>query len=69
MGIGDNPFIHFIKGDFLDYYKEGKTLGEGSTGVVKKCTRVNGTEAFAVKIVKYRGDSEVLILVREFKIN
>jgi len=67
LGIEENPFIQFIKGDFSEYYKEGEILGEGTTGVVKECTKTNNTETFAVKIVQYRGDSEVLILVSTFK--
>ena len=45
------------------YYEEGNILGEGTSGTVKKCTKTQTNEAFAVKIVRYRGDTELLHIV------
>jgi serine/threonine protein kinase len=43
-------------------------LGEGTSGTVKKCTKNGTNQAFAVKIVRYRGDTEILLLnIKEFK--
>lgn len=59
----DYQDIHFIKGDFFAFYQEEEILGEGMSGTVKKCTKVGTNQVFAVKIVRYRGDSERLFLV------
>jgi len=58
--------IHFIDGNFADYFTEGKVLGQGASGVVKKYTRVQNGEVYAVKSVRYRGDTERLLLVALF---
>mgnify|MGYP003579185542 FL=1 len=58
--------IHFIDGNFGEYFTEGKVLGQGASGVVKKCKRIQDGEVFAVKSVRYRGDTERLLLVRHF---
>ena len=57
------PNIHFIRGNFYDYYAEGDILGQGTSGVVKKYVRKESEESFAVKIVSYRNDLEMLVLV------
>jgi len=68
LQIDENQDIYFIRGDFFVYYEEGNILGEGTSGTVKKCTKTQTNEAFAVKIVRYRGDTELLhIIVKEFK--
>jgi len=60
--------IHFIDGNFDAYYTEGRVLGQGASGVVKKCTKIQDGEVYAVKTIRYRGDTERLILnVKEFK--
>jgi hypothetical protein len=64
LEVGDDPDIHFIQGDFYNYYTEDDILGEGTTATVKKCFRVETEEVFAVKIVHYRDDLEILILVK-----
>ena len=66
LQIDENMGIHFIQGDFFVYYEEGDILGEGMSGTVKKCTKVSTNEIFAVKIVRYRGDTELLHLVNFF---
>lgn len=63
LKINENSHIHFFKGDFSSFYKEGKILGEGTSGLVKKCAKVDSDEAYAVKIIPYRGDNEILTLV------
>jgi hypothetical protein len=55
--------IYFIRGNFYDYYQEDEFLGEGTTGVVKKCTKIGTKDEFAVKMVQYRNDLEILSLV------
>lgn len=64
LDVENDPHIHFIKGNFYSFYYEGDVLGEGTTGLVKKCTRKDTNEEFAVKVVHYRDDLEILILVR-----
>jgi len=60
--------IHFIDGNFDVYYTEGKVLGQGASGVVKKCTKIQDGDAYAVKNTRYRGDTErLLLMVKEFK--
>jgi len=58
--------IHFIEGNFADYFTEGKVLGQGASGVVKKYTRIQDGEVYAVKSIRYRGDTERLLLVAIF---
>lgn len=43
-------------------------MGEGASGTVKKCTKIGTDQIFAVKIVRYRGDTERLFSdVKEFE--
>jgi hypothetical protein len=65
LKIDQHSKIHFIQGSFCKYYKEGDILGEGTSGVVKKCSKVCTKEYFAVKIVQYKGDMEILTLVNK----
>jgi len=68
LQVEDNPDIHFIQGNFDAYYEEQEILGEGATGTVKKCIKKGTTQEYAVKVVRYRGDTEILLLhVKEFK--
>jgi serine/threonine protein kinase len=66
-----DPDIHFIndEAEFALTYELGEFLGEGTTGTVKKCHKVHDdTQLFAVKIVDYKGDNEILkLIVKEFK--
>ena len=64
LEVENDPNIHFIRGNFYHNYVEGEILGEGTTGLVKKCIRMRDNVAVAVKIVHYRDDLEVLTLVR-----
>ena len=64
LDVENDPHIHFIRGNFYSFYYEGDVLGEGTTGLVKKVTRQDSNEEFAVKVVHYRDDLEILILVR-----
>jgi hypothetical protein len=67
LEVADDPNVHFIEGDFMSYYTEGDVLGEGTTATVKKCQK-NGTEEwYAVKIVHYRDDNEILCLVKKIE--
>lgn len=66
FAIDEKSNIIFFKGDFSTYYQEDDILGEGTSGVVKKCFKVGTNEPFAVKIVQYKGDSEILGLVKDF---
>lgn len=64
MEVEDDPDVHFIEGDFFNYYKEMEILGEGTTGTVKKAKKLQNDQEFAIKIVHYRDDTEMLIMVR-----
>jgi len=61
--IDEKSNITFFKGSFAKFYLEEDILGEGTSGVVKKCFKVGTNEPFAVKIVQYKGDQEILALV------
>jgi len=68
LQIKDNPDIHVIQDGFCSYYKECETLGQGTSGIVKKCIKNGTDDHYAVKIVKYNNDTELLVLiVNEFK--
>lgn len=64
----NDPDIHFIQGQFDRYYEELEILGEGTTATVKKCLRKSTNEPFAVKILHYNDDTEMLVLVYFFMI-
>jgi hypothetical protein len=64
LKVEEDPDIHFIKGNFKDFYSEEEVLGEGTTATVKKCLKIGTNEPFAVKIVHYRDDTEMLVLVK-----
>ena len=50
--------------EFSQYYELGPLLGTGTTGTVKKCFNVkNPSEPFAVKIINYKDDMEILKMV------
>jgi len=63
LRVDEYPDIHFIKGNFNDYYEEGDILGEGTTATVKKCYKKGTDDKYAVKIIHYRDDTEMLVLV------
>ena len=66
LQINDNPDIHVIQDGFCSYYQECETLGQGTSGIVKKCIKNGTTENYAVKIVKYNNDPELLVLVKYY---
>jgi serine/threonine protein kinase len=68
LEVENDPDIKVIDGNFSKFYEEKETLGQGTTGIVKRCQKV-GDEAndYAVKIVSYKGEMELLkMIVREF---
>ena len=64
LQIKDNPDIHVIQDGFSMYYKECEILGQGTSGIVKKCIKQGTDESYAVKIVNYKNDTELLVLVK-----
>ena len=64
--------IFLIFDNFKDFFDELKTIGQGSSAVVKKC-RERATKAlkeYAVKISSYSGDEERLLqTISSFKMN
>jgi len=64
LQVEDDKDIHFIKGNFKDFYEEMEILVEGTTATVKKCMKKGTDKKYAVKIIHYRGDTEMLVLVR-----
>lgn len=66
LQVVDRQDIRFIKGNFGDYYEEQEILGEGTTATVKKCYKKGTDDKYAVKIIHYRDDTEMLVLVRNF---
>lgn len=65
LQIKDNPDIHVIQDGFGTYYKECEILGQGTSGIVKKCIKKGTNESYAVKIVNYKNDTELLVLVNK----
>lgn len=65
LKVNDDPNIHIINGNFGLYYQMGQILGEGTSGTVKKCVRNDTGASYAVKIVNYKNDMEMLVLVRD----
>lgn len=63
LQVSGDPNIHFIQGDFGSYYAEEEILGEGTSGVVKKCLKIGTSEYYAVKAVNSKNDDEILRLV------
>ena len=50
--------------EFSQYYEQGLLLGTGTTGTVKKCFKVEkNSEPYAVKIIDYKDDMEMLKMV------
>ena len=64
LNVADEPDIYFLKGNFKAFYREEETLGEGTSGTVKKCVDLRTDEKFAVKIVMYKNDAEMLHSVK-----
>ena len=55
--------IFLLEGNWKDYYEEKETLGQGVSAVVKRCIKRSTTEEYAVKIVNYKRDDELELLV------
>lgn len=66
LQVEDGDNIYFIPGNFSAYYEEKDILGEGTSGTVKECVKNSTQERFAVKITRYRGDTELLHCVTLF---
>ena len=62
-GSPEDANIFFIENNFNKFYHERETLGEGTSGIVKKCVKVTTEEEFAVKIINFKGDDEIKTLV------
>ena len=45
-------------------YEELEVLGEGTVGLVKRCTRKSDDKEFAVKIVR-TNDEEIIMMVHQ----
>ncbi len=56
------PSVHYICGGFWKMFEKKNKLGEGTTGVVRRCVEVSSQKEFAVKIVRTR-DEEIVSLV------
>lgn len=56
------PGIKYISGTFWQIFEKKKKLGEGTSGIVRKCIRKEDGKVFAVKIVRTR-DDEILFHV------
>lgn len=54
--------IHFIEGNFSEFYEELETIGQGCSGVVKKCVHKASGQVFAVKIISIRHEERLLIV-------
>ncbi len=50
------PGVYYINGTFWDKFSKKQKLGEGTSGVVRKCKRRADRKNFAVKIIKTRDD-------------
>lgn len=61
--------VHYITNSFNDYFEEYEILGEGTSGTVKRCIKKANKQEYAVKIVNYRGDEELKVLVIYSSIN
>jgi len=63
LQVEDGQGVFFIQGNFQTYFQEQEILGEGASGTVKRCIKNETDEVYAVKIMRYRGDTELLSLV------
>lgn len=63
LEVENDSDVHFIQGDFYNYYTEQDIIGEGTTGTVKRCMKNGTNDIYAVKIVHYRDDTEMLVMV------
>lgn len=60
--------VFYINGNFTDFYVEGDILGEGCVGLVRRVQRVSDNMVFASKMVRTKGEEEVVAnVIREFK--
>lgn len=60
--------VFYIHGNFSEFYRELDILGEGCVGVVRRVERVSDERVFASKMVRTRGEEEIVQnVIREFK--
>lgn len=59
------PGIFYLNGTFWEKFDKKKKLGEGTSGVVRRCVRKEDGKEFAVKIVRTR-DDEIIFHVENF---
>lgn len=57
------PGINYINGTFWEKFTKKRKLGEGTSGIVRKCIRKEDGKEFAVKIVRTR-DDEIIFHVK-----
>ena len=55
--------IFLINGNFKEFYEERETLGQGVSAVVKRCIRRSNKVEYAVKVVNYKQDEELELMV------
>jgi calcium-dependent protein kinase len=55
--------IHYLFGNFKDFYEEGKLLGQGTSSVVKKAVCKRTGNQFAIKTTKTR-DAERISTIK-----
>ena len=59
----DHGGIEYINGTFWQKYEKKNKLGEGTSGLVRRCKEKSTGKEFAVKIVRTR-DEEIIFHVR-----
>lgn len=64
---GHHANVQEICGTFWETYKSVGTIGEGTSGVVKKAIDRKTQEKFAVKIVRTRDEEATVRIVEEFR--
>ena len=57
------PGIFHIYGSFSQYYQVLKVIGEGAHGIVRLCKKRSDGKEYAVKIINFKGDDEMKVLV------
>lgn len=59
--------VHYIDGNFWELFQKKKRLGEGTSGLVRRCIRKSDGKEFAVKIVRTRDEEISSQLIEEFR--
>lgn len=55
--------MHFLHGNFSEFFEEKESIGQGCSGIVKKCVHRQTGQVYAVKIIDTQGDEERILLV------